>query len=94
MKRSLVAGAALLALFAMMAFTSCKGTAVSSKAKTLVYGTTDKVTDMDTASAYDAHTWDIFQNVAQGLLAYTPAWRPSTRPMPPATHTPSRCAAE
>jgi peptide/nickel transport system substrate-binding protein len=72
MKRSLVAGAALLALFAMMAFTSCKGTAVSSKAKTLVYGTTDKVTDMDTASAYDAHTWDIFQNVAQGLLAYTP----------------------
>jgi len=39
---------------------------------TLVYGTTDKVTDMDTASAYDFHTWEIFQNVSSGLLAYTP----------------------
>ncbi len=39
---------------------------------TLVYGTTDKVTDMDTASAYDFHTWEIFQNVSAGLLQYTP----------------------
>ncbi len=39
---------------------------------TLVYGTTDKVTDMDPASAYDFHTWEIFQNVSSGLLAYTP----------------------
>jgi peptide/nickel transport system substrate-binding protein len=39
---------------------------------TLVYGTTDKVTDMDPASAYDFHTWEIFQNVSQGLMAYTP----------------------
>ena len=33
---------------------------------TLVYGTTDKVTDMDPASAYDFHTWEIFQNVELG----------------------------
>lgn len=39
---------------------------------TLVYGTTDKVTDMDPASAYDFHTWEIFQNVSSGLLAYAP----------------------
>ena len=39
---------------------------------TLVYGTTDKVTDMDPASAYDLHPWEIFQNVSSGLLAYTP----------------------
>ncbi len=39
---------------------------------TLVYGTTDKVTDMDPASAYDFHTWEIFQNISSGLLAYTP----------------------
>ena len=38
----------------------------------LVYGTTDKVTDMDPASAYDQHTWDIFQNIDKGLLAYEP----------------------
>jgi len=36
----------------------------------LVYGTTDKATDLDTASAYDSHTWDIFQNGGAGLLAY------------------------
>jgi peptide/nickel transport system substrate-binding protein len=38
----------------------------------LVYGTTDKVTKMDPADAYDIHTWEIFQNVGAGLLAYTP----------------------
>jgi len=38
----------------------------------LVYGTTDKVTDMDPASAYDQHTWDIFQNIDKGLLSYEP----------------------
>lgn len=40
--------------------------------KILVYGTTDKVTDMDPASAYDFHTWEIFQNINKGLLTYTP----------------------
>ena len=39
---------------------------------TLVYGTTDKVTKMDPADAYDMHTWEIFFNVGNGLLAYTP----------------------
>jgi peptide/nickel transport system substrate-binding protein len=39
---------------------------------TLVYGTTDKTTDMDTASAYDFHTWEIFQNIGEGLLSYAP----------------------
>ena len=38
----------------------------------LVYGTTDKVTDMDPASSYDFHTWEIFQNIDKGLLTYTP----------------------
>src|SRR5208337_2005903 len=42
------------------------------KVATLVYGTTDKVTDMDPASAYDIHTWEIFQNVGAGLMMYTP----------------------
>ena len=39
---------------------------------TLVYGTTEKVTDMDPANAYDFHTWEIFQNIYQGLVAYAP----------------------
>jgi peptide/nickel transport system substrate-binding protein len=36
----------------------------------LIYGTTEKVTDMDPANAYDFHTWEIFYNIYQGLLGY------------------------
>jgi len=39
---------------------------------TLVYGTTEKVTDMDPCHAYDFHTWEIFYNIYQGLLKYPP----------------------
>ncbi len=42
---------------------------------TIVYGTTDKVTDMDPASAYDFHTWEIFYNIYEGLLTYPPGER-------------------
>ncbi|MBD3305320.1 peptide ABC transporter substrate-binding protein [candidate division KSB3 bacterium] len=37
---------------------------------TVVYGTTERVTDMDPAHAYDMHTWEIFYNIYQGLLKY------------------------
>lgn len=36
----------------------------------LVYGTTEKVIDLDPANAYDFHTWEIFYNIYQGLLSY------------------------
>lgn len=39
---------------------------------TLVYGTTEKVTDMDPANAYDFHTWEIFYNIYRGILGYPP----------------------
>jgi peptide/nickel transport system substrate-binding protein len=38
----------------------------------LLYGTTEKVIDMDPANAYDFHTWEIFYNIYQGLLKYPP----------------------
>ncbi|MBW1710178.1 MAG: peptide ABC transporter substrate-binding protein [Deltaproteobacteria bacterium] len=50
-----------LALFPIQGF---------AKSDTLVYGTTEKVTDMDPAHAYDFHTWEIFYNIYQGLLTY------------------------
>jgi len=37
---------------------------------TLVYGTTDKVTQMDPASAYDFHTWELFNNIDESLVTY------------------------
>jgi len=38
----------------------------------LIIGTTDSVTDLDPAETYDFHTWEIFYNVAGGLLTYIP----------------------
>lgn len=43
-----------------------------AKGEALVYGTTEKVIDMDPANAYDFHTWEIFYNIYQGLLRYPP----------------------
>jgi peptide/nickel transport system substrate-binding protein len=37
---------------------------------TLVYGTTEKITDIDNASTWDFHTWEYFQNISAGLLTY------------------------
>ncbi|MCG6909372.1 MAG: ABC transporter substrate-binding protein [Deltaproteobacteria bacterium] len=43
-----------------------------AKSQALVYGTTEKVTDMDPCNAYDFHTWEIFYNIYQGLMGYPP----------------------
>ncbi len=49
----------------------CMGTTASAKV-TLVYGTTEKITDMDPCNAYDFHTWEIFYNIYEGLMSYPP----------------------
>jgi len=59
----------LLVLVAVGAFAS--GSQQTS-GESLVYATTEKITDMDPANAYDFHTWEIYQNVAGGLLKYKP----------------------
>ncbi len=61
----------ILSLVALcLAFLPTIGSAAAKD--TIVYGTTEKVSDMDTAKAYDFHTWEIFYNVYQGLLSYPP----------------------
>jgi peptide/nickel transport system substrate-binding protein len=60
----------LLCMFILtLAFIPARGFA---KKEALVYGTTEKVIDMDPANAYDFHTWEIFYNIYQGLLRYPP----------------------
>jgi peptide/nickel transport system substrate-binding protein len=66
MKRVLVS---LLVIASVLAISSCSG---KGSGGTLVYGTTDKVTQMDPASAYDQHTWELFNNIDESLLTYTP----------------------
>ncbi|UCG06340.1 MAG: hypothetical protein JSV83_20915 [Desulfobacterales bacterium] len=38
--------------------------------ETLIYGTTEKIIDMDPGKAYDFHTWEIFYNIYEGLMKY------------------------
>jgi peptide/nickel transport system substrate-binding protein len=43
-----------------------------SKDKTITVGTTDAVTSLDPAGAYDAGSWALFSNVFQSLLTFEP----------------------
>jgi peptide/nickel transport system substrate-binding protein len=65
----------LFMVIVALAFVPARGFAK----ETLVYGTTEKVIDMDPANAYDFHTWEIFYNIYQGLLKY-PAGRTNLVP--------------
>ncbi len=39
---------------------------------TIVIGTTDKLTDIDPANAYDFLTWELLTNIMEGLVKYKP----------------------
>ncbi|WP_079173145.1 ABC transporter substrate-binding protein [Streptomyces monashensis] len=43
-----------------------------NKNRTITVGTTDAVTDLDPAGAYDAGSWALFSNVFQSLLTFDP----------------------
>ncbi len=51
-----------------------QATTTTSKEKgaTIVIGVTDKVTDLDPANAYDFFTWEVLNNVMEGLVKYKP----------------------
>ena len=38
----------------------------------IVIGTTDKITVLDVAKAYDFYTWEVFTNIGEGLMKYIP----------------------
>ncbi|MEB3774732.1 MAG: ABC transporter substrate-binding protein [Desulfurococcales archaeon] len=40
--------------------------------KVVVVGTTDKITELDPANAYDFFTWEVLSNVMAGLVTYDP----------------------
>lgn len=45
---------------------------LAAKEKLIVLGTTDKITVLDPAKTYDFYTWEVFQNIGEGLLKYKP----------------------
>jgi len=38
----------------------------------IVLGTTDSISTLDPSWGYDFYTWEVFQNIGEGLLKYTP----------------------
>ncbi|MGW2489643.1 ABC transporter substrate-binding protein [Streptomyces sp. NPDC001606] len=54
------------------------------KNKTITVGTTDAVTDLDPAGAYDAGSWALFSNVFQTLLTFEPG---GVEPVPDAAQS-------
>lgn len=58
------------------------------KSKTITVGTTDAVTALDPAGAYDAGSWALFSNVFQSLLTFEPG---GVEPVPDAAQS---CAFE
>jgi len=58
-------------------YTSQQPTPISSPtgpvyADTIVIGTTDRVSDLDPASAYDFFTWEVLSNIGMGPFVYEP----------------------
>jgi peptide/nickel transport system substrate-binding protein len=47
-------------------------TTTTTPPKPLIIGVTDKVTDIDPASAYDFYTWEVLNNIMAGLVTYKP----------------------
>ena len=48
------------------------GGAPPAEEKIIVIGVTDKVTDLDPANAYDFFTWEVLNNIMEGLVKYKP----------------------
>ncbi|ADI31961.1 ABC transporter substrate-binding protein [Staphylothermus hellenicus] len=46
--------------------------ATSPAVKQIVIGVTDKVTDLDPSNAYDFFTWEVLNNIMEGLVKYKP----------------------
>ncbi len=66
-----VIGAALGAYFATQP-SSNKPSPSPSTPKQLVIGVTDKISDLDPSNAYDFYTWEVLNNIMNGLVTYKP----------------------
>jgi len=77
--RLVAVGALVVVLVLAAAFLATRGgeqaaqqPAAKALAEEVVIGTTDKVTDLDPAAAYDFYTWEVLSNVLDTLVRYEP----------------------
>jgi peptide/nickel transport system substrate-binding protein len=68
-----LAAIAMLAVLVMATIPSCAPPAPPAPpAEPLIIGTTDSVSQLDPAQAYDFHTWEVFESTMDTLLTYIP----------------------
>ena len=78
--RGVAVAFAVMVILALIGTTACIPPTASPtvtvppkpKPKPIVLGTTDKITVLDPAKTYDFYTWEVFQNISEGLLKYKP----------------------
>ncbi|KUH34734.1 hypothetical protein APY94_00710 [Thermococcus celericrescens] len=59
-------------VFSAVASGCISGGGGEEETATIVMGVTDKVTDLDPSNAYDFYTWEVLNNVMEGLLTSSP----------------------
>ena len=45
---------------------------ITTAPKPIIMGTTDKISVLDPAKCYDFYTWEVFNNIGEGLMKYKP----------------------
>jgi peptide/nickel transport system substrate-binding protein len=71
-RKLLYAGLILVLAVGLIVAAGCAKKPPKTAGGEIVIGTTEKITKLDPAEAYDFYTWEIFQNIYQTLLAYKP----------------------
>jgi len=71
-RKLLYAGLILVLAVGLVWAAGCEKKPPKAAGGEIVIGTTEKITKLDPAEAYDFYTWEIFQNIYQTLLAYKP----------------------
>ncbi len=71
-RKLLYAGLILVLAVGLVWAAGCEKKPPKTAGGEIVIGTTEKITKLDPAEAYDFYTWEIFQNIYQTLLAYKP----------------------
>jgi peptide/nickel transport system substrate-binding protein len=73
LKRSYVAAVVLIIVIVVGGwYWYSQQEALARQKATIIIGTTDKITVLDPAKAYDFYTWEIFTNIGEGLMKYKP----------------------
>ncbi len=71
-KTLIVAVVVIVLVAALGGYMYIKQREAATKKEVIIIGTTDRITDLDPASAYDFFTWEVLSNIGEGFFKYEP----------------------